>query len=61
MTTLEMLKNTKSAWRDLSTRSTDEKNKILLSMADFLQKNCEKTLDKIKIICYIFIPNNLRG
>ena len=44
MTTLEMLKNTKSAWRDLSTRSTDEKNKILLSMADFLQKNCEKVL-----------------
>lgn len=44
MTTLEILKNTKSAWRDLSTRSTDEKNKILLSMADFLQKNCEKVL-----------------
>lgn len=44
MTTLEILKNTKSAWRDLSTRSTDEKNKVLLSMADFLQKNCEKVL-----------------
>ena len=44
MTTLEILKNTKSAWRDLSTKTTDEKNKILLSMADFLQKNCEKVL-----------------
>lgn len=44
MTTLEILKNTKSAWRDLSTKTTAEKNKILLSMADFLQKNCEKVL-----------------
>ena len=44
MTTLEILKNTKSAWRDLSTKTTDEKTKILLSMADFLQKNCEKVL-----------------
>lgn len=49
MTTLEILKTTKSAWRFLNRTDTDGKNKILLSMAEYLQKNCEKIIKNNKI------------
>ena len=39
MTTLEILKTTKSAWRDLNRADTNTKNIILNAMADALVKN----------------------
>ncbi len=39
MTTLEILKVTKSAWRDLNRADTETKNKILNAMADALVEN----------------------
>ena len=39
MTTLEILKTTKSAWRDLNRADTNTKNIILNAMADALVEN----------------------
>lgn len=44
MTTVEILKTTKSAWRELNRKNADDKNRILLSMAEYLQKNCENII-----------------
>ena len=45
MTTLNILQNTKAAWKDLNTTSTDEKNKILISMADALIENSKHIIE----------------
>jgi len=44
MTTLEILKTTKSAWRDLNRADTQTKNVILNAMADALVENTSETI-----------------
>ncbi len=46
MTTLEILKTTKSAWRDLNRANSEEKNKILSAMADALVENTAEIISK---------------
>lgn len=46
MTTLEILQNTKSAWRDLSRTDTETKNKILSAMADALTENTNEIIEQ---------------
>lgn len=40
MTTLEIIKKTKAAWGSIANASADEKNAMLLSMADALEDGC---------------------
>lgn len=44
MTTFEILKATKSAWRDLSRADTETKNEILYAMADALVENTNEII-----------------
>ena len=37
MTTIDILKKTKAAWQHISNASAEEKNALLLAMADSLQ------------------------
>ncbi|MBQ7953931.1 MAG: glutamate-5-semialdehyde dehydrogenase [Clostridia bacterium] len=46
MTTLEILKVTKSAWRDLNRADTETKNKILNAMADSLVESTEEIISQ---------------
>ena len=46
MTTLEILQNTKSAWRDLNRADTETKNKILSAMADALMENTNEIIEQ---------------
>lgn len=46
MTTLEILKTTKSAWRDLNRANSEEKNKILSAMSDALVENTAEIISK---------------
>ena len=46
MTTLEILKATKSAWRDLNRADTETKNKILNAMADALVESTEEIISQ---------------
>ena len=46
MTTLEILKVTKSAWRDLNRTDTETKNKILNAMADSLVESTEEIISQ---------------
>ena len=39
MTTIDIVKKTRTAWRTLGNADTEAKNKVLLSMADALVKN----------------------
>ena len=45
MTTIEILKNAKSAWKSLSHLSEDKKNSVLLAMAEKLREHCDAILD----------------
>ncbi len=49
MTTLEILKVTKSAWRDLNRVDSETKNMILNSMADALVDNTDLIIEQNKI------------
>ena len=44
MTTLEIIKKTKAAWDSIANASAEEKNAILLSMADALKDGCADIL-----------------
>jgi len=44
MTTLEILKSTRNAWKSLPQLSEDKKNVVLSAMAEKLRLNCEKIL-----------------
>ena len=46
MTTLEILKNTKSAWRDLNRADCEAKNKILSAMADALVESTDDIIEQ---------------
>lgn len=46
MTTLEILKTTKSAWRDLTRTDTETKNTILNAMADALEENTAEIISQ---------------
>lgn len=46
MTTLEILKTTKSAWRDLNRADSETKNNILNSMADALTENTNEIIEQ---------------
>ncbi|MBR5518621.1 MAG: glutamate-5-semialdehyde dehydrogenase [Clostridia bacterium] len=49
MTTLEILKTTKSAWRDLNRADTQTKNVILNAMADALVENTTEIIAQNKV------------
>ncbi len=49
MTTLEILKTTKSAWRDLNRADTETKNSILNAMADALAENTDAIISENNI------------
>lgn len=49
MTTMEILKGARKAWKTLPPLSSDEKNSVLKSMAEKLVENTEKILDANKI------------
>lgn len=44
MTTLELLKVTKAVWGSIRDASPEEKNRILLAMADALQQDADSIL-----------------
>ena len=45
MTTIELLKRTKAAWPALSAAGEEEKNRLLLAMADALESHIPAILD----------------
>ncbi len=49
MTTIEILKNAKSAWKSLSSLSEDKKNSVLLAMAEKLREHCDAILEANKL------------
>ncbi|MBR5809496.1 MAG: glutamate-5-semialdehyde dehydrogenase [Clostridia bacterium] len=49
MTTIEILKGAKSAWKSLSQLSEEKKNTVLLSMAEKLREHCDTILDANKL------------
>lgn len=49
MTTNQILKNARAAWKMLPTLSTEKKNAVLISMADKLLENAEKILAANKL------------
>ncbi len=44
MTTSEILQKTRAAWRTLSTRGTEDKNRLLAAMADALEAHADEIL-----------------
>ena len=44
MTTIDILKKTKAAWQHISNASAEEKNALLLAMADSLQTHQDAIL-----------------
>lgn len=49
MTTVEILKNAKSAWKSLPQLSEDKKNSVLLAMAEKLREHCDAILAANKL------------
>ena len=45
MTTIEILKKTKAAWKTICNASNETKNALLLAMADSLEQNCAAILE----------------
>ena len=45
MTTIDILKKTKAAWKTICNASNETKNALLLAMADSLEKNCAAILE----------------
>ena len=45
MTTIDILKKTKAAWKHINNASAETKNALLLAMADSLEKNCAAILE----------------
>ena len=45
MTTIDILKKTKEAWKTICNASNETKNALLLAMADSLEKNCAAILE----------------
>ena len=44
MTTMDILKRTKSAWPSICNAAAEDKNRILSAMADSLQAECDAIL-----------------
>ena len=44
MTTIELLERTKAAWGSIRSASAEEKNRLLLAMAESLEANSEDIL-----------------
>ena len=45
MTTIDILKKTKAAWKTICNASNETKNALLLAMADSLEQNCAAILE----------------
>ena len=45
MTTIDILKKTKAAWKTICSASNETKNALLLAMADSLEQNCAAILE----------------